>query len=153
MRIEDEIKSKFKDDYHKLVVNIHLTSARIGEQMQSEMKAHGITMTQYNVLRILRGQNQNAVSIGLIKERMIERNSDVSRIIDRLVKKQLIERTENQTDRRQKDVRISDEGLKILAKLDDFEERIKVKLGHLSIDEVKTLNELLDKARAGQTAG
>lgn len=149
MRIEDEIKSKFKDEYHKLVVNIHLTSARIGEQMQSEMKRYGITMTQYNVLRILRGQNQKAVSIGLIKGRMIERNSDVSRIIDRLVKKKLIERTENQTDRRQKDVRISDEGLKVLAEMDDFENMIKNKLGHLSVEEVKALNDLLDKARSG----
>src|SRR5690606_27983237 len=98
MRIEDEIKSRFKNDYHKLVVNIHLTSARIGERMQNEMKKFDLTMTQYNVLRILRGQNQNAVSVGLIKERMIERNSDVSRIIDRLVRKKLIERTENKTD-------------------------------------------------------
>jgi len=93
MRIEDEIKSRFKNDYHKLVVNIHLTSARIGERMQNEMKKFDLTMTQYNVLRILRGQNQNAVSVGLIIERMIERESDVSKIIDRLVRKKLIERT------------------------------------------------------------
>ena len=149
MRIEDEIKSKFKDDYHKLIVNIHLTSARVGEQMQDEMKKVGLTMTQYNVLRILRGQNQKAVSIGLIKDRMIERNSDVSRIIDRLVKKKLIERTENQFDRRQKDVRISDLGLGVLAEMDAFEDMIKDKIGHLSADEVKTLNDLLDKTRSG----
>ena len=150
MRIEDEIKSKFKNDYHKLVVNIHLTSARIGEQMQKEMKKYDLTMTQYNVLRILRGQNQKAVSIGLIKERMIERNSDVSRIIDRLMKKKLIERTENKHDRRQKDVRISNKGLGILAEIDDFENLIMVKLGHLSQEEVIALNDLLDKARSGK---
>lgn len=150
MRIEDEIKSKFRDDYHKLVVNIHLTSARIGEQMEDEMKNYGITMTQYNVLRILRGQNQKAVNIGLIKDRMIERNSDVSRIIDRLVKKKLIERTENKFDRRQKDVRISNEGLKVLAEMDEFENMIKVKIGHLSKEEVQTLNDLLDKTRSGE---
>ena len=148
MKIEDEIKSKFKNDYHKLVVNIHLTSARVGEQMENEMKKYGITMTQYNVLRILRGQNQKPVSVGLIKERMIERNSDVSRIIDRLVKKNLIQRTENQKDRRQKDVLISDEGLRVLAELDSFEDLIEKKLGHLSKKEVKTLNELLDKVRS-----
>lgn len=152
MRIEDEIKSRFKNDYHKLVVNVHLTSARIGERMQNEMRKFDLTMTQYNVLRILRGQNQTAVSVGLIKERMIERNSDVSRIIDRLVRKNLIERTENKNDRRQKDVRISDKGLAILAEIDKLEDWIMEKLGHLSVDEVKTLNDLLDKARSGQVA-
>lgn len=147
MKIEDEIKSKFKSEYHKLLVNIHLTSSRIMEQMQSELKSHGLTGTQYNVLRILRGQGDNAVSIGLIKDRMIERNSDVSRIVDRLVIKKLIERKENSEDRRQKDVRISKKGLTILSKIDEMDDQIKESLGHLSTAEVTTLNDLLDKAR------
>lgn len=151
MKIEDEIKSKFKTEYHKLIVNIHLTSSRIMEQMQSELKSHGLTSTQYNVLRILRGQGDKAVSIGLIKERMIERNSDVSRIIDRLVKKQLIQRKENCDDRRQKDVLISKKGLKVLSKIDDMDYQIKDTLGHLSSKEVTTLNDLLDKARNANT--
>ncbi|MCB9222941.1 MAG: MarR family transcriptional regulator [Crocinitomicaceae bacterium] len=148
MKIEDELKSKFSSEYHKLLVNIHLTSSRLGERMESEMKKHDLTATQYNVLRILRGQHKRPASIGLIKDRMIERNSDVSRIIDRLVKKELIERTENQTDRRQKDVVISDKGLKVLAAIDNLENRIMDQLGHLSEQEVDTLNNLLDKARS-----
>lgn len=148
MKIEEEIKSKFSSEYHKLLVNIHLTSSRLGERMQSEMKKHGLTATQYNVLRILRGQNKVPASIGLIKDRMIERNSDVSRIIDRLVKKELIERTENQIDRRQKDVIISDKGLTVLTEIDTLERKIKEELGHLSKEEVETLNALLDKARS-----
>jgi len=152
MRIEDEIKSKFKSEYHKLVVNLHVTSSRIGESLQAEMKKHDLTGTQYNVLRILRGQNQKPARIGLIKERMIERNSDVSRIIDRLVKKELIIRKENCSDRRQKDVRISQKGLDILAKIDVKDDNIKDILGHLSEKEVAQLNELLDKARSKNDA-
>lgn len=148
MKIEDEIKSKFKSDYHKLIVNIHLTSSRLLETMQEEMKKYDLTSTQYNVLRILRGQDKKAVSVGLIKDRMIERNSDVSRIIDRLLKKKFIERTENQLDRRQKDVRISDAGLNVLTNIDSVDALIQEKLGHLSIEEVSALNNLLDKARS-----
>ena len=147
MRIEDEIKSKFKNEYHKLLINIHLTSSRIGERLQDKMKTHDLTPTQFNVLRILRGQNEEAVSIGLIKNRMIERNSDVSRIIDRLVKKELIERKENCDDRRQKDVFISKKGLSVLAKIDQMRPNIEEILGHMSTEEVSTLNTLLDKAR------
>ncbi|MEX1001999.1 MAG: MarR family transcriptional regulator [Crocinitomicaceae bacterium] len=146
--IEKEIQSTFKNEYHKLLVNIHLTSSRLGEVLQEEMKKHDITSTQYNVLRILRGQHPNAVNIGVIKERMIERSSDVSRIIERLVKKNLIERKENQQDRRQKDVRISDKGLQILAETDKIDHHIKDLLGHLSNSEAQQLNTLLDKARA-----
>ena len=148
MKIEDELQSKFKNEYHKLIVNIKLTSSRINEVMHEVMCLHDLTSTQYNVLRILRGQNQKAVSIGLIKGRMIERNSDMSRIIDRLAKKNFIERNENKADRRQKDVRISDAGLKVLAEIDNTEDSIMNLLGHLSEDEVVTLNNLLDKARS-----
>jgi DNA-binding MarR family transcriptional regulator len=147
MRIEDEIKSSFKSEYHKLLVNLKLTTSRIGEEMDSSLKHFGLTGTQFNVLRILRGQNQKPASVGLIKERMIERNSDVSRIIDRLLKKELIERSENKLDRRQKDVLISDKGLKLLLKVDSKEDQIKELLGHMDITDVTKLNELLDKCR------
>lgn len=151
MRIEDELQSKFKDERHKLMVNIHLTYSRLGERFQAIMKQHGLTSTQFNVLRILRGQNQKAVSIGLIKERMIDRNSDVSRIIDRLLKKGLIERKENDLDRRQKDVLISDAGLNLLARVDNSREVHGDLFCHLSDEEVDQLNELLDKARSGES--
>jgi len=147
MRIEDEIKSTFKSEYHKLLVNLKLTSSRLGEGMQASMKEFGLTSTQYNVLRILRGQKQVPASVGLIKNRMIERNSDVSRIIDRLLKKELIIRTENKLDRRQKDVIISDKGLDVLSQIDSKEDQIKELVGHLNKKEVTLLNELLDKCR------
>jgi len=150
LSIEEEIQSSFKNEYHKLVVNIQLTASRFAEKIQLVMKEHDLTSTQYNVLRILRGQNQKPASIGLIKERMIERNSDVSRIIDRLLKKGLISRTENEIDRRQKDVIISDEGLKVLKKIDDMNDLIPEVLKNISEKEAQQLNNLLDKARNTQ---
>jgi len=150
LSIEEEIQSSFKNEYHKLVVNIQLTASRFAEKIQLVMKEHDLTSTQYNVLRILRGQNQKPASIGLIKERMIERNSDVSRIIDRLLKKGLISRTENEIDRRQKDVIISAEGLKVLKKIDDMNDLIPEVLKNISEKEAQQLNNLLDKARNTQ---
>ena len=147
MKIEDEIKSSFKNEYHKLAVNIHLTSARIGEAFSTEIKKRGLTSTQYNVLRILRGQNGKPVCIGLIKERMLERSSDVSRIIDRLLKKELIISIENENDRRLKDITISNKGSNLLEEIDVFESHIDKEFEHLSLDEVEQLNNLLDKAR------
>lgn len=148
MRIEDELKSRFKNEYHKLVVNIHLTSARIGENFQNELKKRSLTYAQYNVLRILRGQNGKAVSISLVKDRMIERNSDVSRIIDRLLAKDLIERKENEYDRRQRDILISPKGIKVLSEMDPFQDLFIEEFSHMTESEVRMLNELLDKARS-----
>src|SRR5687767_6179934 len=145
MKIEDELKSKFRNEYHKLMVNMMLTNSRLGECFQQTIKQYDITPTQYNVLRILRGQNQKAVSIGLIKERMIDRNSDVSRILERLVQKQLVERTENSEDRRQKDVRISKEGLDLLKEIDGWEKDMDKRLEHFSEVEAKKMNDMLDK--------
>lgn len=150
MRIEDEIQSTFTSEEHKLIVNLQLTQNRIGENFQNHAKKYGITGTQFNVLRILRGQKGEAVSIGLIKERMLDRNSDMSRIIDRLLIKGLIERKENKDDRRQKDVKISKKGLTLLEKMDKFEQELPSLFKHMKKSEIKELNDLLDKARNTQ---
>lgn len=149
MKIEDELKSKFRNEYHKLMVNLMLTTSRLGECFQHTIKEYDITPTQYNVLRILRGQNQKAVSIGLIKERMIDRNSDVSRILERLVQKKLVERTENAEDRRQKDVRISKSGLDLLKEIDGWEKDMDKRMEHVTDAEARKMNEMLDKLRTG----
>ena len=148
MKIEDEIQSAFDNDLQKLIVNIYLTHSRISEPFQQLLGKFDITPTQYNVLRILRGQKQNPASIGLIKERMIERNSDVSRIIDRLLKKDLISRKKNKQDKRQKDVIISDSGLNLLATIENYQEENAFYSINLTNDEVTLMNNLLDKLRA-----
>ena len=148
MKLEDEIKSEFRDDYHKALVNLYYTNNVIGEQFFKILKEFGLAVPQYNVLRILRGQAPDAVSIGFIKDRMLERNSDVSRIVDRLYKKKLVERKENKSDRRQKDVLITKKGVDLLGKMTDCEEQEDANLSKLSKKEVKLLNELLDKIRS-----
>lgn len=147
MKLEDEIKSKFRNDYHKALVNLYYTHNVIGEQFFKMMKEYGLAAPQFNVLRILRGQHPDAVSIGFIKERMLDKNSDVSRIVDRLYKKKLVERKESKTDRRQKDVVITKKGLELLDKMTICEEREDSILSKLNKKEVKLLNELLDKIR------
>lgn len=147
MKLEDEIKSKFRNDYHKALVNLYYTNNVIGEQFFKMMKEYGLAAPQFNVLKILRGQHPDAVSIGLIKERMLDKNSDVSRIVDRLYKKKLVERKESKTDRRQKDVVITKKGLELLDKMTICEKKEDNILSKLSKKEVKLLNELLDKIR------
>ena len=148
MKLEDEINSKFRNDYHKALVNLYYTNNVIGEQFFKILKEFGLAVPQYNVLRILRGQAPDAVSIGFIKDRMLERNSDVSRIVDRLYKKKLVERKENESDRRQKDVQITKKGSDLLGKMTGCEEQEDANLAKLSKKEVKLLNELLDKIRS-----
>jgi len=148
MKLEDEIKSKFRDDYHKALVNLYYTNNVIGEQFFKMLKEFGLAVPQYNVLRILREEAPDSLSIGFIKERMLERNSDVSRIVDRLYKKKLVERKENKSDRRQKEVFITQKGVDLLGKMASCEEQEDANLSKLSKEEVKLLNELLDKIRS-----
>ncbi len=147
MGIENEIKSKFRNEYHKALVNLYYTNNVIGEQFFKMLNEYGLAAPQFNVLRILRGQYPNAASIGLIKERMLDKNSDVSRIVDRLFKKKLVERKEGKSDRRQKDVLITKMGLELLEKMAVCENQEDAILSNLNKKEVNLLNELLDKIR------
>ena len=149
MKLEDEIKSKFRNEYHKAIVNLHFTQLACANAHAFRLKKYGISSQQFNVLRILRGQHPNSASIGLIKDRMLDKNSDVSRIIDRLKQKKLVSRKECKMDRRQKDVLISSNGMNLLAELDKYDHEIDLILSGLSEEETVQLNELLDKLRAG----
>jgi DNA-binding MarR family transcriptional regulator len=110
-------------------------------------KGSDITLQQYNVLRILRGQFPNPSSIKLIKERMLDRMSDASRIVDKLVAKKLVIRKQSDNDKRSVDVVISDIGLNLLQSLDVLDEKSKELLKSLSKAEITELNNLLDKLR------
>ena len=148
MKIEDEIQQKkFKDDYQKLIVNLLYTSNWINAHFEQLFKGSDITLQQYNVLRILRGQFPNPSSIKLIKERMLDRMSDASRIVDKLVAKKLVMRKQSDCDKRSVDVIISDSGLNLLQSLDVLDEKSKELLKPLSQPEITELNNLLDKLR------
>ncbi len=147
MNIQDEIKSKFKNEYLKARVNIHYTHNYLNSQLIDILKPYKLSPSQFNVLRILRGQYPETSNIGLIKERMLDKNSDISRVIDRMFAKKLVDRSECKLDRRQKDILISKLGLDYLAKIDEQEKVFDANMRHLTSDEVIQLNKLLDKIR------
>ena len=129
------------------MVNLQFTQLAVSNKLGEVFKRANISAQQYNVLRILRGQYPNSASIGLIKDRMLDKNSDVSRIIDRLKRKKLLERKECKLDRRQKDVTISDEGLKLLETLDQDLSSIEKVIANVSEEDAVKLNSILDEIR------
>ncbi|GBD93267.1 HTH-type transcriptional regulator MhqR [bacterium BMS3Abin05] len=148
MRIEDELKGRFRNEYHKGLINLNYTVKQLTYGFRQFLKKHGLTEPQYNILKILRGFRSEApLSIGFIKERMLDKNSDVSRIVDKLYMNGLVNRRENPTDRRQKEVDITESGLALLEKMDDCEKMIDTLLSNLAPEEVQELNRLLDKIR------
>lgn len=148
MRLEDEIKQKtFRCPYQKLQVNLVYTFHWLIPKIQAELKGSGITMQQYNLLRILRGQFPNPSPLMLLKERMMDKESDVSRLVERLVAKGLVKRETCPRDRRRLDVLITKKGLALLEKLDPKIDAAEARFKTLTSDEATTLNELLDKLR------
>jgi len=148
MSIDEEIQStNFEDNYHKAVINIAYTYGWLNNAFKCKFEKHKLTNQQFNVLRILRGQYPNPATVNLIKERMIDKMSDASRIVDRLVQKGLVSRCTNSKDRRAVDIRISEEGLAILAKMDKEFKTKEILKSNLTEEEAGKLSELLDKLR------
>ena len=147
MRLEDEIRSNFRNDCHKAIVNIFYTNYFISSQFKELFKKYNITQQQYNILRILRGQHPKSVNAGLIKDRMLDKGSDVTRLVDRLRIKKLIGRKTSREDRRKIDIKISQSGLDLLAELDKCEDYMDSVISNLSGKEIRLLNDLLDKLR------
>ena len=148
MRIDDEIQStNFEDSYHKAVINIAYTQGWLANALRCQFERHKLTPQQFNVLRILRGQYPSPATVNLIKERMLDKMSDASRIVDRLVQKGLVSRCTNNKDRRAVDIRISELGMQILAKMDDEIKTKDLLKNNLSEEEAAQLSDLLDKLR------
>ncbi|WP_026953316.1 MarR family winged helix-turn-helix transcriptional regulator [Algoriphagus mannitolivorans] len=147
-KIEDAIQQKeFKDPYNKVVVNLLYTHSYMVTSQNGLMKPFGISPEQYNVLRILRGQNGVPTTVSSIQERMLNKMSNASRLVEKLKIKGLVERTECPSDRRQVDIVITEKGLKMLGDLQLQVESANREMIHLSEEEVHLLNDLLDKLR------
>lgn len=148
VKIEEAIQQKeFKDPYNKVVVNLLYTNSFLVTSQNALFKPYGISPEQYNVLRILRGQNGVPTTVSSIQERMLNKMSNASRLIEKLKLKGFVKRSECPNDRRQVDVLITEKGLEVLKEL-----QLKVEEGnktfvHLNIEEVNQLNDLLDKLR------
>jgi len=148
MELEKEIKQqKFRNETHKLAVNIIYSYGWVYHYMVEIMKKYSITLPQFNVLRILRGSMPRPVSIKLIRDRMLDKMSDASRIVEKLRSKGLVERNVSQSDRRECEVIITQKGLDLLSKMDVEEENFDKIFSNLNKEEVDKLNSLLDKMR------
>ena len=148
MKLEEEIQQKkFKSETQKLVINLTYTHNWLNAHYSAMFRTSDITMQQFNVLRILRGQYPNPCSVKLIKERMLDRMSDASRIVDKLKAKGLLDRRECPVDRRSVDILITEQGLQLLTSMDSIDENFKQYFKSLTEEEMKTLNHLLDKLR------
>jgi len=152
MTLEDAIKQKkFGSEYQKLIVNLIYTGNWINEKELILFKKFGLTGPQYNVLRILKGQYPQPATVNLIIERMLDRMSNASRIVDRLERKELVIRKQCKNDRRAVDVIITERGLEVLDKIDLKIDLWESSYTNLSLQEARQMNSLLDKLRAGNT--
>ncbi len=147
MTIDEEINQKnFKNEYQKSGINLIYTYNWMTEKMKVIFDKHGITSQQFNILRILRGAGE-PLSTMQIRQRMLDKMSDTSRIVDRLVKKGLVKKVICKSDKRLVDVTISDKGLSLLNKMDQCQDEMDSVLKNLTEQEARELNVLLDKIR------
>jgi DNA-binding MarR family transcriptional regulator len=148
MSLEKDIQqvAKFRNEYHKVIVNLIYTYNWMVEKQRSILDRQQITMQQYNILRILRGSKE-PLSTLQIRQRMLDKMSDTSRIVDRLLKKNLVKKVVCKSDKRLVDVTITSQGLKLLEDMDVYVNRLDAIFANLSEEEALLLNNLLDKAR------
>ncbi len=148
MSIKADIKQKkpFRNGFHEAIVNLIYTYNWTVDQIKQKLKPYGITMQQYNVLRILRGAGE-PITTSVIRERMLDKMSDTSRMVDRLHTKGLVVRRTCPSDKRLVDVTLSESGNDLLSQLDQFDNHMDAIFKNLSENEAQILSDLLDKAR------
>jgi DNA-binding MarR family transcriptional regulator len=147
MGIEKDIQqTNFRNEFQKMGINIIYTAHWLNEKMGQILSTEDITQQQYNILRILRGSDA-PLSTLKIRERMLDKMSDTSRIVDRLIVKDLVEKTACVKDKRLVDITVTKKGLQLLEKLDALNEQIDSILKGVSEKEATTMNQILDKLR------
>jgi DNA-binding MarR family transcriptional regulator len=144
---KDIHQDKFRNERHKAIVNLLFTYGWTVERLKQVVAEENITHQQFNILRILRGNHPTPLSTLTIRERMIDKMSDTSRIVDRLLSKGLVKKVICKKDRRLVDVTITERGLRLLERLDKKQNEMDDNLSNLSEKEASTLSSLLDKIR------
>ena len=149
MKLEEEIQQvkPFRNNYHKAAVNLIFTGKWMIQFHSDVFKKYNLTIQQYNILRILRGSNLGATTVKHIRERMPDRMSDASRIVELMRKKGLVARTTSSADRRRMNVAITVKGLDLLKEIEKESERMDHCLTALNEEEIVLLNNLPDKVR------
>lgn len=151
MSLSQDIKQKeFRNEYQKAILNILYTHNFLVGHMAEAFKNFDITRQQFNVLRILRGQYPKPATVNLIKDRMLDKMSDTSRIVERLRLKGLISRADSKNDKRAVEITITETGLELLDKMEGPVADLEKLLHNLSEDETRQLNTLLDRMRGSQ---
>ena len=147
--IEEEIKQTkpFKSNWNRVIVYLLKLTNELQNDFNGLLKPFDITNQQYNILRILRGQKGKVISQLSLKERMIDSNSDISRLLDRLVKKGFVTKTVNEADRRQSDIIISEQGLETLTRIEEKTEINYRELPGMSEEEIGNLCDDIAKFR------
>jgi DNA-binding MarR family transcriptional regulator len=147
MTLEKDINQQvFRSEYQKAIINLIYTFNWVNEKINRRFEPFDITQQQFNILRILRGAGQ-PLSTLQIRQRMLDKMSDTSRIVDRLVKKGMVKKSTCREDRRLVDVLLTDKGKKLLQSMDGMNEEMDSVFKYLSNEEAKLLNVLLDKIR------
>jgi MarR family transcriptional regulator, organic hydroperoxide resistance regulator len=151
-RLKDEIKQNkpFGSLEQEVFLNLQRTADALSRRVAAALKPLGLSPTQFNVLRILRGAGNSGLPCGEIGERMVTRDPDITRLLDRMEKSGLIERHRESNDRRVITARISKEGLRLLAEFDAQDSKLERQmLGHMDERKLKALRKLLEEARNG----
>lgn len=149
MKIEEAIQQrKFKNSFLKAHVNILYTASCLNLHITHTLKPFGITMQQFNILRILRGMKGKPATVKLLTERMIDKTSNASRLVDKLVSKGLTDRRECPHDRRQVEIYITDAGLEKIAQATEaIDQMLAAEFSHLTESDAEHLSDLLDQIR------
>jgi DNA-binding MarR family transcriptional regulator len=149
MKLEEEIKQPhFKTPYHRMAVNIMFTGSWIYNELSGQLRQYDLSLPQHNVLSILKGQYPNPCTLGLIQERMLDRESNATRLVDKLLQKGLVNRCQCPENRRKVDIVITPAGLALLEKTAALIENIQYRYETLTPEEAILLDTLLDKLRA-----
>jgi DNA-binding MarR family transcriptional regulator len=148
MKLEEALKQTkpFQSEIQKLVLNITYTSSYLNARLAEKLKPFGITPHQYNVLRILKGSHPGGYCNQEITERMIDKSSNSTRIVDKLVEKELVSRSEHPEDRRLVDIRITAAGLSLLKEIEKIPKSFS-NLYAFNEQKAKLMNEWLDELR------
>ena len=151
MGIEQDIQqASFRNEFQKMGINLLFTANWLNEQIGKMLAEEGVTQQQYNILRILRG-SATPLSTLKIRERMLDKMSDTSRIVDRLIAKELVLKNICEKDKRLVDITLSPKGLQLIDQLDQFNDRIDALLKGINESEAATMNQILDKIRTIHT--
>jgi DNA-binding MarR family transcriptional regulator len=147
MGIEQDIQQpNFRNEFQKMGINLLFTANWLNEQIGKLLSEEGVTQQQYNILRILRGST-TPLSTLKIRERMLDKMSDTSRIVDRLIAKELVLKNTCEKDKRLVDITLTPKGLSLVDQLDQYNERIDALLKGINESEAQMMNQILDKIR------